>query len=304
MSARSTVIVPTLADSSRADSLRRALDSLWTSTTDPASLRIHVVVNGQRHDPAVLEWLKAQPVTLTQLQLGSAPLARLEGRRLVETDYFGYLDDDDEYLPGSLDERVLALESDRDSDLLVCNGWELRQSRDQLLFHQLTQLRVDPLRALLRENWLASGGSLFRTATVGVTYFEDPMPYFEWTWLAWRLAIDGRRIRVSETPGFRIHDTPGSASKSSEYAAANIELFERMLADEPPSDVARIVSGRLQAQWAQRSASRLASGDVASARAAWRNVQRYPGAWRYTGLILRHTASQLVSKFTSAFGMH
>ena len=239
MSTLATVIVPTLAIEA-CDSLPAPCAACGARPgTRPAAH--HVVVNGQRYDPALLAWLEAQPVTVTRLQQGSAPLAQLEGRRLVETGYFGYLDDDDEYLPGSLDERLSALQSDPDSDLVVCNGWRARDGHDEPAFNYLAESPADPLRALLRENWLASCGVLFRTATVDVSYFEDPMPYLEWTWLAWRLAVDGRRIRVSETPGFRIHDTGGSASKSTEYADAQIELYERMLADAPPSDVARMV---------------------------------------------------------------
>lgn len=96
--------------------------------------------------------------------------------------------------------------------------------------------------------------------------------------------------------GFRIHDTGGSASKSTAYADAQIELYERMLADAPPSDVVRMVRGRLQHQWAVHCGAHMATGDMASARQSWRRVQRYPGAWRYAGLILRVTASRLTRR--------
>ena len=183
---------------------------------------------------------------------------------------------------------------------MVCNGWRHRQGHDEPAFNHLAKSREDPLRALFRENWLASCGVLFRTSTIDVSYFENPMPYLEWTWLAWRLAVDGRRMRVSATPGFRIHDTGGSASKSTEYADASVELYERMLSDAPPSDVARVVRRRLQMQWAIRCASSLATGEIASAREAWRRVQRYPSAWRCAGPILRLTASRLAHRPSGA----
>ena len=90
-----------------------------------------------------------QPVTVTRIQEGSAPLAQLEGATSRRDRLLQYLDDD-EYLPGSLDERLLALQSDPDSDLVVCNGWRHREGHDEPAFNYLAESRVDPLRALLQ----------------------------------------------------------------------------------------------------------------------------------------------------------
>ena len=61
---------------------------------------------------------------------------------------------------------------------------------------------------------------MLRTDTVESAYFEDPLRYAEWTWLAFKLARDGKAVAVVDQFLFRIHETPSSASKTTGYGEA------------------------------------------------------------------------------------
>ncbi len=287
MSGLVTVIVPTLAEHRRRHAIERALASLRAATTLPEALEIVVVVNGDRHDAAVLDWLAAQPVRVVRVAEGSAPLAQLVGRRHVATPYFCFLDDDDEYLPGAIDTRLAALARAPSVDVVATNGWRCVAGQDALAFNRLWMVAADPLAALFDENWLASCGAMFRSDRVDATFFEDFHPFLEWTWLAFRITTAGRSVATVDEPTFRIHDTPGSASKSARYAAAERSLYERMLAATERSDIRGLLCDRIQNQWHMRSVESLRAGDMRGAWSDLRHVLAYPRPWRYVRHFIR-----------------
>jgi hypothetical protein len=275
-----TVVIPTLAAAERAHLLARAVDSIRSSSRAP--IRIIAVVNGNRSDAAVCAWLKAQPdVRCEFLEVGSAPLAQLRGRELVETPYFSFLDDDDEYLAGATDLKLARLDENPQAALVVTNGYSVHDGRESLLYSSLEEVTRDPLVALFHENWLHNCNALFRSSHVPVDYFRDPHPYCEWTWLAYRLAIDGKQVVTVKQGCFRYHDSPGSVSKSDAYLAALIPLFRRMLALSPPPTVRRLIGRRLGSTHHTLSSRALASGDWLD---AWHSHVRSlvtPSGWRY-----------------------
>ena len=137
-----------------------------------------------------------------------------EGRKAVQSPYFCFLDDDDEYLAGAIDRRVEVMIDGR-LDVVASNGYRHSNGTDVPAFERLGEVQQDPLKALMTENWLASCGGLFRTESVGPEFFEDMHYPMEWTWLAFRLAVAQMRIGVIDEPTYRIFDSPVSASKSS-----------------------------------------------------------------------------------------
>jgi glycosyltransferase involved in cell wall biosynthesis len=302
MSASVNAIIPTLAERRRWDALRRAIASLRASTAAVDRVEIIVVVNGARWDPEVVSWLETQPVRLVRVAEGSAPLAQLVGRQHVTAPCFCFLDDDDEYLPGAIDIRCEVLERDPAVDLVVTNGWRCSGAREAPVFQRLESVERDPLSALFDENWLASCGALFRTDRVGVEFFENYHPYLEWTWLAFRLASAGRRVAAVDVPTFRIHDTPGSASKSSSYAESERALYERMLSLATRDDVCSLLRDRIQNQWSMRSIEKLGRGDVRGAWVDYRRVLAYPGAWRYGSQFVRLVIGSMRSRRGGAQG--
>lgn len=238
--------------------LQRAVMSVRCSSSRP--VEIIVVVNGARSDPAVVDWLKDQPdVQLEILAQPSLPNALLRGRELVRTSYFSTLDDDDEYIGHALDLR-LGLMQETGADVVVTNGFRRCAAGDELSYPSLLGVPVNPLEELFRMTWLHNGNALYRSHSVGREFFADHHAYAEWTWLAYNLALRGKRIAVSEVPTFLYHDTPGSLSKSAVYRSAYLSLYDRMLEANPPPPIVRHIRHRIQAEWHDQSCLALGEG--------------------------------------------
>jgi glycosyltransferase involved in cell wall biosynthesis len=222
-----SVIIPTTAQRERAASLRRAIASVRAQ--ENVDLDIIVVVNGPRHDAQLLTELRADPTLRAAfLEEASLPAAHRHGRHLVDRPFFSFLDDDDEYLPGALALRAAAMRSVDAPDVVATNGvWATDGCGPYI---PLTDgVEDDPMAALLRSNWLGSGGALFRTATVGPDIFDGHTRFFEWTMIAFRIALAGLRVRFLDVPTFRMTETPGSLSRTSAYYEAQPEFLESLL---------------------------------------------------------------------------
>src|SRR5271156_2304964 len=92
-----SIIIPTLVAVERTDLLMRAINSVLT---DQGSTVVPIVVaNGNRFAPEVLAALKSRrDIRYLYREEGDVVAARLAGRKLVDTEFFGALDDDDEFL--------------------------------------------------------------------------------------------------------------------------------------------------------------------------------------------------------------
>jgi hypothetical protein len=192
------------------------------------------------------------------------------------------LDDDDEYLPGAIDTRLAEFRRRPNLDVVVTNGWRKTvDGRDEVALSDLSRAAPDLMRALFRQNWLASCGGLFKSSRVDVEYFKRYHSYLEWTWLAFQLESAALDIGVLNEPTFRIFETPDSASKSPAYAEATLVLYERMLSMTARPDIRRLLEYRIQNQWHMRSTEKLRTGDVSGAWSDFRHVFRYPHAWKF-----------------------
>ena len=261
-----TAIVPTLAEHSRREGLLRAIESLRRASSE--RLRILVVVNGSRFDPETVSIVRDAPdVDVVQIEVGSLPYALEVGRGLVETPYFCFLDDDDEYLPGAIDFRVRALEDESEADLVVTNGYRYDGKQSSVALKPLDSVSSDPLGSLFEGNWLASCGGLFRSDRISREMFSDINAYTEWTWIAFRLALEGRKVAVIAAPTFRINETAGSASKSVAYRRAFLGLYRMMLEAGLPKEIERKVYRRISDVWHELAVVELYQGNRAE---AWR----------------------------------
>lgn len=275
-----SVIVPTMALRQRGAMLQRAIGSIRASSSKP--IRIIVVVNGNRFDAAVCDWLKAQTdINFEYVAEPSAPGAVLRGRELVQTEFFSTLDDDDEYLPGATDQRLSVLQADSGADLLATNAYLCIDGVDSLVYNRLADVPASALECLMRFNWLTSGNALYRTASVGSTYFRDYHPYAEWTWLAFRLALDGKSISIMNESTCRHNSTAESVSKSEVYFQTFIPLFKRMLASSLPDQVVRMIHRKMGAAYHDASDAALRDGRRLDAwRHHWHSLIN-PGGMRY-----------------------
>lgn len=272
-----TVIIPTLCEYARRPSLLRAIASLYAQTLGVP--RILVVVNGSRYDLGLLEELRGMPhVEVLQLELGSLPNALKQGRMAVKSAYFGFLDDDDEYLPDTLAQRLACMQDRPELALVACQGWR-GQGPAQTLAHEAPD-PTDLLSSLVRSNWLASCGGLYRTARVEADCFVPEMAGLEWTYLAVRLCLRGG-VAYLPAPGFCIHPTPGSVSLSAGYVHRAIGALNAILALPLPESLRRAYARRLGQAHHDAAELMLAEGRW---RAAWSShwaCLRRPGGWRF-----------------------
>jgi len=212
---------------------------------------------------------------------GSLAAGMLAGRRAVTTPFFGFLDDDDEYLPGAVDTRLAAMMVHPDASIVTTNGYRHLHGEDSLAMHNLSHVGGDPLVALFRENWLASCSGLYRSADCPIQFFENLPRHIHWTWLAFQAMEAGLHVVTLDFPGFRIHDTVGSSSKSKTYLLTYVELFERMLARTKRPDIARVLRSRLSQAWHDISSFHRDQGAVRAAWIAhWHSV-RHPSGWKF-----------------------
>lgn len=274
-----SVIIPTSCEARRWPSLQRAIDT--ARDQEQVDVSLIVVVNGDRVVQQNVDQLRRMAgVTVLYQAQGSAPLAQLLGRQTVRTDFFCFLDDDDEYLPGALRTRLAPMLDDPQLAFVATNGWRNVAGRDRLAVSCGDAVRVDPLYALCNENWLASCAGLYRSASVPTAYFEAPAPYFEWTYLAYKLALALPMAWLDE-PTFRINDTPTSLSKSTAYRTAEAGVLLRVLALRPPAPVAAAVGRKIGSTFHDLADDNVELGSLGP---AWRYhllSLRHPGRWRY-----------------------
>jgi glycosyltransferase involved in cell wall biosynthesis len=278
---RVAVIIPTTCEKKRWKALERAMDGVLAQ--EGVEARLIVVVNGTRYDPEAFEQLRAREgerLTVLYRAQGSAPLAQLAGREIVDTPFFAFLDDDDEYLPGALATRIAPLLADPGLDFVVTNGVRDTGAGDGPTVPETSAIQADPLLALARRNWIASCGGLFRTSSIGPGYFTDPAPYMEWTFLAFRLLVQ-HRMRFLDVPTYRLHDSPGSLSKSSAYLHSEAEVLDRVLALPLPAAVRRVVRRKLGNALHAAAELHLRDGQRQRAWDAHLASLRQPGGWRY-----------------------
>jgi glycosyltransferase involved in cell wall biosynthesis len=277
-----SVVVPTMATHERASLLKRAIDSIRQSSTVPTN--IVVVVNGKKYDSAICEWLKEQSdITFDFLETPSLPAALRRGIELVSTEYFAMLDDDDEYLPLAIDERLRMLESDRDIDLVITNGYRHVHGTDEIWYEDLDVVNNNPLQSLMTVNWLSSCNALYRKLSIGPEFFTDIHPFAEWTWLAYQIVLAKKRIGVVNKPTFRIHDTPGSLSKSPAFSASYISLFKKMLALNPPREIGLLIRRKLGSAYHDASNAAMYNGTWREAlKLHWKSLLENGGI-RYLG---------------------
>jgi glycosyltransferase involved in cell wall biosynthesis len=275
-----SVIMPTRVLKERGALLRRALESVLAQQ----GVRVVplVVINGPAVDPALATELRAdRRLRVATLEQADLPAALRAGRSLVDTVWFAELDDDDVLLPGALAARVRALEERPECQAVVTNGL-IRDSRgDSLHVPDASIVQRDPLRALLKRNWLLPGSWLCRTESVGLGVFEGMPRFAECTYLAIRLATK-HQMRFLDSPTVVWHtDSPLSVSRSRDYVLGQGAALRRILELELPSDVRAAYRTRVSSAYHEVARLHLREGTL---REAWRwHIQSLgeSGGWRY-----------------------
>ncbi len=241
---RIAVIIPTLATRERGAFLRRAIGSARDQRgVDTETI---VVINGDAPDRSLLRWLSEQPdIRSVRLREASMPAALLAGRQCVESEYFAELDDDDELLPDALSRRLAVLQDDTGCDAVVSQCIERCGDDDRLSIPSVKSARRDPLRVLLEHNWLLPGSALFRSARVGVDFFNDMPSYLEWTWLGLLLTLHRRVAFLDEPTAVHHVDLPHSVQRTRACQLGRPAALRALLELDLPDDARRILQRRL-----------------------------------------------------------
>lgn len=274
-----TVIIPTLADSARAASLLRAISSI-TNQNEMAT-EVLVVVNGQRYDPLLLAELEARSdIRVVRLLTASLVAALHKGRTEVRSPFFSFLDDDDEYLPKSLANRVESLQSNSDCAMVVSQGYREMDGQRTASAYNLPRAKVDPYGELASNNWMTSCGALFRTNLVPAETFAKIPSHHEWTYLAYKLLGMGPFCVLNE-PSYVIHDTPNSLSKTSAYSEAHATVLREVLKLSLPPSAIRTAKERLSRAEHDLASNALAQGLRGKAVSHHLRSLLLPGGLRY-----------------------
>ncbi|MGI9489587.1 MAG: glycosyltransferase [Geminicoccaceae bacterium] len=258
-----TVIIPTLG--TRPQELERAIDSV-TSQLGVKAIPL-VIVNGCRYEADLVTRLERTPgLCCHRIERAGVSNARLEGRRLVETSHFAFLDDDDELLADALRLRLDTLQR-TNADVVVTNGYREENGERRLIFSKFDRHPDDPARALLEENWLASAGGLFRTDIVGEQILDGLPDFLEMTFIAFLLTQRHVVFRLNR-PTFIIH--AGAAEQASESWAYLKEMpmvLQRMQSQTTRKDLQSRLKQRRAAALHQASTKALGHRNML---AAWK----------------------------------
>ena len=291
---RISVIIPSLGDAARAKSLDRAIESVLAQN-GVNSIPI-VVVNGNRHDPAVLEsLLHRTDIRCEHLPFAGLPEARLRGREVVDTPFFAFLDDDDELLPQSLSTRLYPMHLDEEIDVVISNGFRDSPSGRVITDPIIDRFQANPLEGLMETNWLSENGGLYRTRSIGIEFFANLPPVVEWTYIAFQLA-QLRNIYFIDVPTFVKHDTLGSLSKSKYYSLQHPYVLRDMLRWRMPEAVRFKLKQKYISALHQTSETLLEMRDF---RSAWRyhlESLRYVNGLQFLGYT-RHIVQKQFEQF-------
>jgi hypothetical protein len=226
-----------------------------------------VVVNGARYVPELLRKLQSDKRVRVLYREEPGEMAALAaGRGMVDTEYFGVLDDDDLYLPNALALRVAALQEAPHANAVVTNGLQRTTAGDSILLENFGMIGADPLMSLMSQNWMMPPGVLFRTASVGAEYFIAAPTMLEYTYFALRLASTGE-VRFVDVPTFIKQDLLADAiTRTAEYVTLQPRAIASMMTLPLPRAVQDRLKQKLAAARHHVSALELDRGAL---RSAW-----------------------------------
>jgi hypothetical protein len=248
------IIIPTLATSERAPFLRKALESALAQ--EQVRAVPIVVANGPGVAPDLVRWLESRKdIRFAYRKEANMPQSLALGRDLVDTPFFGELDDDDILMPHALISRLEQMDAYEAVDAGISNGF-IENARGRVITRShFSECHNDPLRRILDGHWLHPGAGLFRTVTITRDFFASMPQYLEWTYLALRLALE-KKIAFIDNPSF-VHytDHPFGIWRSKAATLGLPRAIEHILSLDLPKDVRLFYKKNLS--WASHKVSKL-----------------------------------------------
>lgn len=277
-----TAVIPTACEPHRWDLLNRAIRSLLTQAG--VTVNVVVVTNGTRFDIAKLtELYRREDITVVYTGDSGVAGAQRKGRELVTGAFFCFLDDDDEYLPGAMAARLEALLNDENLAMTATNGLRQAEGLESAVYSsaEASAASRDPYTTLATRNWLTSCGGMYRSASVGLEFFDGVSGHQEWTLLAYRLIAAGRKLKFLDVPTYRLNDTPASLSKAASHQGQEVLVLKKVLELGLPEDVHRSVRVKLGRALHAQADHALSSGNWLGAVLAHARSLVAPNGWRY-----------------------
>ncbi|MES1981090.1 MAG: glycosyltransferase family 2 protein [Pseudomonadota bacterium] len=276
-----SVIVPTTCEKTRSEFIERAIASILDQAG--AELDVIIVVNGDRLDTALLNQLESTAqLRVIRIAEGNVSVARYAGVANARGSFFCFLDDDDEFLPGAIKQRLDIFDRFPDADIVVTNGYVFTDHDEPLVTQPLeSQINGNPAKSFLNCNWFASPASLFRANRIEPAIFDMKYKYFEWTYLFFLLLSQRKSIRFDSCLTYRIYrDHSYSVSKSTEYYSS-YPAFLLALNDLPlDTPIRKIISGKYAASLNSLSNMQMSQGCLRQAWIAHIKCLIH-GGWRY-----------------------
>jgi len=223
-----TIVIASRCDDARSELLKRACESVRTMAGAHV-YSILVVANGHRVSQAVLDWLATRADTqVVRLQSGSHALARRVGAEMATGEFLGFLDDDDELLPGTLDGKLDYFRAHPDVDVLVTDGLLVSGQSTRKIFPPKAERCDDFVETMMQVGWSACSFTL-RREQIDLAVFDTELRHLEWTLMALKLARH-HKVGFLDEPAYRYYsDTPDSLSKSAAHAVTAPEIWRRLL---------------------------------------------------------------------------
>lgn len=222
-----TVVIASLCDEARSELLKRACESVRAMAGD-CEYSIIVVPNGARVSSRVLDWLATKPdIRVIRLQSASHPLARRIGAEMADSEFLGFLDDDDELMPNTLARKIAQFRQHPEIDVLVTDGLRVNSSTVTKIFPPPEARCADLVETMMRVGWGACALTL-RAQKVDLSAFDAEFRHMEWTLTALELARY-HQIGFLDEPTYRYYETtPNSLSKRAEHNLAAPEVWRRL----------------------------------------------------------------------------
>lgn len=223
-----SVIIPTLCSKDRTNLLLRAISSCLAQ--EDLSVEIIIVVNGDRLDTELYQKINSDNrLSVFYLSEGNVSKARYYGIQQSSNDYFCFLDDDDELIPNTLVDRVAILSKNKQTAVVVSNGYFVDGEKKTLLvddeFYQ--QILSSPVFGFLRKNWFTTPAALYNKKCISMGFFDIEYRYFELSYLFYKLIENNYNIEFIKQAGYNYYeDTANSASKSESYMLAYPEMLK------------------------------------------------------------------------------
>ena len=248
-----TVVIASLCDDARIDLLKRAVGSV-RAMAGSLDYCILIIANGPRVSPRVLEWIATQTdIRVIRLRSGSHPLARRIGVEIADSEFVGFVDDDDELEPDTLARKIAYFREHPEVDVLVTDGWRINGPRVTKVFPPPEKRSTDLVETLMRAGW-GAGAVTLRMQRLDLTAFDTEVRHVEWTLTTLELARRFRFGYLDETTYRYYETTPDSLSKCAAHIFGESRVWRRLAhtyAGTPHEATARrnyLTAGR-EASW-------------------------------------------------------